>query len=539
MGRKRLIIPILVILAASLVGCGGSQSAGKAGGPKVLTVGWPYEPASMDPHRANEDAAYNALRMMVEGLVRNVKGQAAPGVAKSWDVSKDNMEYTFHLRKSVFSDGSPVTAADFQYSLMRLLDPAKGYEKADAAFIIKNAERYYKGECPASEVGIEVKGDYTLKLTLAVPTFPVVFADWPFAPMKKDFVEEKGAQYGTEAANLLTNGPFTLETWEHNSKLVLVKNPKYWNAGAIALSEIDALINAAGDTAVDMMLAHSLDLVELINIQQATALTDGGFLVDSYASNYQFLHVNHKGKTPATGRFLSNVNFRRAFNYAIDRSALVATVYTTSLPATRLTAANELGVKGSFNTEYPYEAWPASADVAKAKEFLDKALQELGATAKDIPTFTMLCYDSQSSLMALQAIQDMLRKNLGVVCVLDPQPLPSMIAKAYGSDYDFWKGGSSLGEVDWLSSVATAYYSNKGAPYNYADKQFDALYDKAAAATAWKDRKAAMFDLEKYFCDNVVDILLTWQQEYVVHDAKVSGLTMSTYLDYTFADVKN
>ena len=523
MGRKWLSIPILMFFAVLLVDFGTAQSTGKSGSPKILTVGWPYEPATMDPHRANEDAAYNALRLMVEGLVRNVKGQAAPGVAKSWDVSADNMVYTFHLRKSFFSDGSPVTAKDFQYSIMRLLDPEKGYEKADSAFILKNAEKYFKKECAASEVGVEVKDDYTLKLTLAVPTFPIVFADWPLSPMKKDFVERKGTLYGTEAEHLLTNGPFTLQSWEHNSKLVLVKNPKYWNASAIALSGINAVINATSDTAVDMMLAHELDLVELNDNKQATALTDSGFVVESYASNYQFLHINHKGKTAETGRFLSNVNFRKALSYAIDRSAMVATVYSTSIPATRLTAPNELGVKGTFNSEYPYAAWPAGADQAKAKEYLGKALKELGATAGQIPKFTMLCFDSQGSLMALQAIQDMLRKTLGITCVLDPQPLPSMIAKVYGSDYDFWKGGSSLGEVDWLTAVATAYYSTKGAPYNYVDKRFDALYDKAAAATNWKERKAKMFDLEKYYCDNVVDILLNWQQEYVVHDTKVGG----------------
>ena len=357
MKSRWLFVIGLVVLAVSLVGCGGAKKEAETGGgePKVLTVGWPYEPATMDPHRANEDAAYNALRMMVEGLVRNINGEAAPGVAKSWDVSADNMEYTFHLRKSVFSDGSPVTAENFRYGLFRLLDASKGYEKADSAFIIRNAERYYNGECDAAEVGIEVRDDYTLKLTLAVPTFPVVFSDWPWSPMKKDFVESKGEVYGTEAENLLTNGPFTLKTWEHDSRLVLVRNGNYWNADAVKLSEIVGVINATDDTAVDMMLVHELDLVELTNQVQAKTLTDGGFSVNSYTSTYQDLHINHLGKTKETGRFLSNANFRRAVNYAIDRQALVATVYTTSLPASRLTAPNEMGKEGRFNEDYPLE----------------------------------------------------------------------------------------------------------------------------------------------------------------------------------------
>jgi oligopeptide transport system substrate-binding protein len=530
MMKRWFSIIAIFALAATLAVADGANT--------VLKVGWPYEPASMDPHRANEDAAYDALRMMVEGLVRNVNGEAVPGVAESWEVSPDNMEYTFHLRKSLYSDGSPVTARDFQYGFMRLLDPTRAFEKADSAFIIKSAEAYYNGKAKAEDVGIEVKNDYTLKLTLAMPTFPVVFSDWPFSPMNKAFVESKGSTYGVEAANLLTNGPFTLKSWEHDSKLILVKNPNYWNADSISLSEIDAFINATGDTAVDMMLAKQIDLAEFNNRNQVKTLQDKGFAVDSYASNYQFLHINHKGKNEKTARFLSNANFRRALSYAIDRQALVATVYTTSIPATRLTAPNERGVKGKFNTEYPYSGFQTAANPAKAKEYLNLALKELGASASDIPTFTMLCFDSQGSLMALQAIQDMLKKTLGVNCVIDAQPIPSMIAKVYASDYDLWKGGSSLGEVDWLDAIAKSYLSSVGAPYNYKDAAFDALYNKAAQATTWKARKDRMFDIEKYYCDNVLDLLLNWQQVYVVYTPKLDGMYMTAYLDYTQASFK-
>jgi ABC-type oligopeptide transport system, periplasmic component len=525
---------ILAVMALAVAATGAATADGKG----ILRVGWPYEPASLDPHRANEDAAYNALRMMLECLVRNVDGDAAPGLASSWDVSPDNMEYTFHLRKSVYSDGSPVTAKDFQYGFFRLLDPAKAFAKADSAFIIKNAQKYYKGQCDAKEVGISVKDDYTLKLSLAVPTFPVTFSDWPFCPMSKAFVEAKGATYGAEAANLLTNGPYTLKAWAHDSKLVLVKNDQYWNAASITLPEIDAFINAAGDTAVDMMQAKELDLVELSSRDQVKTLTDKGLAVDSYTSAYQFLHINHKGKSAETGRFLSNANFRRALSYAIDRQALVSTVYTTSNPSTRLTAPNETGVKKRFAEEYPYAGLPATADLGKAKQYLALALKELGASESGMPTFTMLCYDSQSSLLALQAIQDMLKRGLGVNCVLDPQPMPSMISKAYGSDFDFWKGGSALGEVDWLDSITKSYTSAIGAPYNYKDQAFDALYQKAVTASTWKERKDRMFDLEKYYCENVVDLVLTWQQVFVVHSPALVGMHLSTYADYAQASFK-
>ncbi|MCD8023019.1 MAG: ABC transporter substrate-binding protein, partial [Lachnospiraceae bacterium] len=135
-------------------------------GQKVLTFGWPYEPATLDPARTTEDAGYRTLRLAGESLLRNVSDEAEPGCAESYETNDDYTEYTFHLREdSVFSDGTAITSADFEYSLLRLLDPEGAYEEASAAYIIKNAEAYYNGECEASELGIEVPDDYTLKLT--------------------------------------------------------------------------------------------------------------------------------------------------------------------------------------------------------------------------------------------------------------------------------------------------------------------------------------------------------------------------------------
>ena len=101
-----------------------------------------------------------------------------------------------------------------------------------------------------------------------------------------------------------------------------------------------------------------------------------------------------------------------------------------------------------------------------------------------------------------------------------------------------WKGGSSLGQVDWLDEIAQSYLSGTGAPYNYKDAAFDALYKKASMATKWKERKDRMFDLEKYYCDNVVDLLLNWQQIFVVYTPKLGGMYTSTYLDYSQASFK-
>jgi len=345
MKKRCLTILMVLALAVNLAGAAGSNEG-------VLKVGWPYEPASMDPHRANEDAAYDALRMMVEGLVRNVDGEAVPGIAESWEASADNMEYTFHLRKSRFSDGSPVTAKDFQYSLFRLLDASKAFEKADSAFIIKNAESYYKGKSKAEEVGIEVKNDYTLKLTLAVPTFPITLPTGPSVRCARHSSRPRGPFYGSKPRTCSPTDPSpskpgcTIRS-SFSSRTKLWGLPLHFSLRNRRIHQRGRRYGGRHDA------GQATGLVETQQPQPGQTLTDKASRW-KHISNYQFLHINHKGKNERQAGSFRNVNFRRALSYAIDRQALVSTVYTTSTPSTRLTAPNEQGVKGRFDEEYPY-----------------------------------------------------------------------------------------------------------------------------------------------------------------------------------------
>lgn len=534
-----------VLFVVMVAGC-GEPAAPEPAEPiaKEIRIGRPYDATTFDPANANDDGSYDILRMMGEGLVRNVGGKILPGIAERWEESEDGLEYTFYLRESTWSDGTPLDAHDFVYSYLRLLAPENAFNNAESALIFKNAERYMNGECEASEVGVTAVDDHILKIRLekaSLETLPQL-ASWAFFPVKKEAVEAAGAAYGSEAANILTNGPFNLVEWTHEAQMVLEKNKVYWNADEVKLTKITAIVGATGETAVDMMLAGELDFCTTNDYAQMTALKEAGFSITPYSSGYQFVHLNSKGSSEETGRFMANANFRKALNLAVSRKAIVTSVFTGAEAATRITAPDVAGVSGRFCEEYPFEGWPAEGDPDKAKACLQQALTELGATLEDVPTLSMLCFESQRSMTVLQAIQDMILNTLGIKCEIDPQPIQQMIAKAYSGDWDMWWGGKTVGSLDWASSDGWGgdFVPPAAGPYVYGwhNEEYAKLVEEIETARDIKVRKDTLFEMEKILCDDPPTILVGWTQDYACCKPGLVGIDVrGNYANLIYADL--
>ncbi|MBR5617928.1 MAG: peptide ABC transporter substrate-binding protein [Oscillospiraceae bacterium] len=558
MKRIFALMLALVLVLSLFAACGGqnaatnqpaadSGNAAAPAAPKEINIAKAYDATTLDPHQGNDDGSYNIIKYLSEGLVRNKGGIIVPGVAERWEVSEDGLEVIFYLRdNAVWTDGTPVTAEDFHYSFLRLLDPTVGYNYSDSGFIFKNGEAYFNGEATAEEVGVEVIDAKTLKITRENPSLETLYelASTPFLPIRKDVAEAHGVAYGAEADKIMTNGAFTLTEWAHESKLVLVKNDTYWDKDSIKLDKMTFVVGASGDTAIDMMMAGQLDLLENGVDSKIAPLTDMGYVAVPYSAGYQCLHMNSKGRNADTAKFMSNTNFRRALNLTINRAAIIASANLGLMPATRISSSTDMGVADTMHNEYPLEAWPATGDAAKAKEYFDLAMQELGTTAADVPELSMLCFDSEGNMTILQAAQDMLLNTLGIKCVIDPQPIQQMIGKAIGGDWDFWYGGMTAGTMDWLSagSVAEGFYSDPAkdsfGTYNYCNEEFNALYNQASVTMDVKERKNLLFQMEKILVDDPATIILGWNRTYVVTKAGLTGLLISgSDSDYTYMDL--
>ena len=542
---KKVLPFVLAALLALSPGIFAPAMADAAPAAKEIVWARSYDASSLDPAEASDDSSMSIVNYIGEGLTRLVNDEIVPGIAESWDVSDDNLTYTFHLRKSTWSDGTPLTAADFEYSFLRLIDPAAGHSQANAGYVFANAQAYAEGTAEVSTVGIKAVDDATLQLTFQNTSIENLYtlANSQFVPVRKDLADKEATAYGSEKDKVAFNGPFVMTEWSHDAQIVLEKNPNYWNQDAVKLTKITSPANVAEDAAVEMMQTGQLDIYSFKQPATYEQLTEG-FTDFAYADSDTFLHINNTGSSPEAGKFLSNVNFRLALSYALDRAALCASVLPGQTPATRLAQPDMPGVNGLYVDEYPLEnGINPTADPAKAKEYLDKALAELGATIDQVPEFSMLCFEAQTSQTVLQACQDMFLTTLGLKCKIDPQPIQQMIAKVYSHEYDFWYGGIPAGSVDIASYNGILPYwdsSNPDALFGYNNPQFNEFLKTAQTSLDMKARKDAIFEAEKIFCAEVPDLLITWQTIHCMHKPSIvlSGTNPAFGVDLAFADIQ-
>ncbi|MDA3846633.1 MAG: ABC transporter substrate-binding protein, partial [Vallitaleaceae bacterium] len=224
---------------------------------------------SMNTSLATDSVSFQAAANVLEGLVMLGENDVVePGVAESWDISADGLNYTFHLREdAVWSNGDPVTADDFVYAFQKLADPATGsqYNFMIETASIANGAAVMAGEAGVEELGITAVDAQTLEIQLeiAVPYFIKVMAFPSFYPLNQAFVEEQGDLFGTSPETTLYNGAFVLSKWEIGLTYEYAKNDTYWDADATTVDVVNFRIVKDTNTAVNMYETGEIDRVGL------------------------------------------------------------------------------------------------------------------------------------------------------------------------------------------------------------------------------------------------------------------------------------
>jgi len=293
--------------------------------------GWyQNDPAS---HDFNKDLYCQGVLELWAGLMRfNADFQAVPYVASKVTPNADGSVWTFTVRQeSKWSDGSPCTARDFEWSWKRQLDPATAAPYASFLYDIKNAEALNKKQLTdASQVGVRAKDDWTLEVALEGPRgyFPVLSAYLAALPAHRPSVEKHGDKW-TEAANIVCNGPFTLEAWEHNKQMVLKKNPHFFGARDVTLEKVVIPIIPVQSGAIpyennelDLTLLQTADLKRL---QGSPKTAEEVFRYPFPGTWYLLPQVT---KPP-----FDNVKVRRAVGHAVDRASVVKVAQGFAIPA--------------------------------------------------------------------------------------------------------------------------------------------------------------------------------------------------------------
>jgi oligopeptide transport system substrate-binding protein len=222
------------------------------------------EPESLDPQLIESTNAFNILIDLFEGLTAlDNHSKVVPGAAESWK-QVDPTTWVFKLRRNAtWSNGEPVTAQDFVYGWHRLVDPKNAAALASSlgAYVL-NGVAIAQGRMPVTALGIRAIDAATVEVKTPgpLPFLPFIVANVQFSPAPRAAIDKYGRDW-TKPGNLVGNGAFVLKEWQVNSKVVVEKNPKYWDAANVVLARSTYL--PVEDTNADLKLyARQLRIAE-------------------------------------------------------------------------------------------------------------------------------------------------------------------------------------------------------------------------------------------------------------------------------------
>lgn len=497
-----------------------------AGGGNTLTYALSAEPETLDPGMCNYAQSSAVLLNLFNGLYRfsDDGSNVEPAMAESYTVSDDGLVYTFTLRDGLkWSDGSPLTAADFEYSWKRELDQELISPAAWNLFDIVNAEEYNSGECTADEVGVKALDDKTLEVTLKNPTayFVSLTASSNWAPVKKDAVEGSDS-WVKSADTYVCNGPFMLKEIKPQAGYTLVKNPNYYDADNVALETIELVIIEQAEAAlsaynsgdIDVMIGGSVGTQAMAQYEGSDELTAHDLIGTSY---FDF-NCSKDYMTPEV---------RKALSMAIDRDTINQAV-VPSKPKSAF-AFVPYGIPygdDAVNFREKVGEDLIKEDVEAAKQLLADAGYPEG---EGLPTLQFIITNTQENKDKAQVMQAMWKENLGVEC-----EIVTYESKVYWDEhgagnfdvaFDGWTG-------DYLDPNTNLNIFNKGRMEKECRWQseealrYDDLLNQAAASADNSERMEIFTECEAILMDEMPVLPLYYRNTMVLAKPYVKGFTV-------------
>lgn len=519
----------------------GETATGGSGG--TLNMRNTMEPTSLNTLLATYAYDFTPINAMIECLYRDDENDVPqPAGAETVDISDDKLVYTFHLREdATWSNGDPVVATDYEFAWQQALNPKVASDYAYMLYFIHNAEPYFNGEVEWSEVGVKVIDDHTLEVTLdnPLPYATDLFAFPTLAPINQKFYEEVGAdKYATDAEYFCCNGMYELTEWSHNSEIVFEKREEYWNADAVGPDEIVYKIITDSQAGLNSYLSREIDYTDLDSgevVQQAEA---AGFEVGvKPARSSYYLIVNTEDE------FMSNQNLRLALAYAIDKQALIDTVYQNdNQPMTSFTPPAIYGAAGADGPSFQEalleergEMYPASGDLEKAQEYLQAALEELGCTVDEL-NLSIDCADDSLRRNCATFLQEQWRQNLGIENItVNSMQTKQVSANRQSGDYCMSLGGWSPDYNDAINFLDLWVTDGGNNDSFWSNEEYDNLIAQATAEADEEVRQQYLFDAEEILAAEMPVIPLYWQcQNYSYNKDKIVDGAIITANQTTF-----
>ncbi len=451
--------------------------------PGELRINLGTEPPTLDWTRATDGTSILVIEQLMRGLTQlGPDLRPAPALAEHWDVSPDGRSYTFQLREGVrWSDGVPLEAEHFVYAWRRLLDPATGAEYAYFLYGVEHAREINEGKRPPGDLGIRALDTRTLEVRLTAPLvyFPSLTAFMVTYPQRRDVVERHGETW-TEPENIATLGPFRLDEWRHEYRLVLTANPDFFG-GKPPLERIVAFMVGAESTALVLFEQGLLDYLRLPSLEIPRYAGQPTYrrlpLLRGYYFGFDTLHAP-----------FDDARVRRAFSMAIDRREFPALLLGGEEPAS-------YWIPPGMPHHNPSLGLPFDAERARA------LLREAGVDPAALPPVRVVYNTLARHKLVAEKLQQQWSTHLGVrvelenrewkvfLKELDVSP-PPVFRLGWGADYP---------DPDNFMNLFTSYSANNHTGWKNA--RYDELVERAARETDPTLRQTLYDEAQRILCE--------------------------------------
>lgn len=366
MNRRRTHACVALALLLAAASPGNRATAAE----NVLRRSSTGEPQTLDPQLWVYGQDGNLAQDMFQGMTTlDAAAKTVPGQAASWNVSADGLVYRFTLHRGLqWSDGMPLTSADFVYAFHRMFDPATASPSAALLYVIRNAREVNTGKLPVTALGVSAPDATTVVIELSHPApYLLELLVHRAFPVPRHVVEKYGREW-TRAGRLVSNGAFTLGEWRPGQHVRLLRNPLFHEAAQVKLAAVYHIPIEDPKAAVTRYRAGELDVVVTLPSELIDDLR-GDFgsqlhLVQQIGLEYLAFNTS---RPP-----LNDARVRRALSMAIDRDLLGTRVLRAGEPAAYCLVPP--GVVG-----YPargcadFGSWTQAKRFAEAKRLLAEA----------------------------------------------------------------------------------------------------------------------------------------------------------------------
>ena len=508
---KKLSITLIFFIL--IAGCSGSDNSPVDSGLEngIFHFGNGSEPQGIDPHVVTGVPEHHILISLCEGLtIANPDGGPnLPGVAESWTISNDGKEYIFYLNKNAkWSNGEVMTADDFVWSWMRILTASLGSQYPDMLYYLEGAEEYHTGKITDfNEVGIKAIDAHTLKVNLKSPTPFFLgllshYSTWPVhkeTVLKHGSIDDRTGEW-TRPGNFVCNGPFQLKTWELNNKIVVEKNPHYWDAETVKLNEMHFYPVSNVMTEDRMFRAGQLHLTSTLPSQKCPVYIEENnpdLRIDPYMGQYFYrLNINNP--------YLKDVKVRKALAYSINRKLLVERVTRCGqIPAYSFTPPGSNGY-------YPDTELPFNPELAK------QLMAEAGySESNPFPKLEILFNTNEDHRKIALAIQQMWQENLGIQVELVNQDWKVYLSREMVGDFQVSRAGW-IGDYEDPNTFLDLMRPNRGNnKTGWEDLEYDFVMQKANSTNNQEERYELLMEAERILIKNMPIIpLYTYVRAY-------------------------